>query len=63
MDCKKLWKILKEIGVSDPLTCLLRNLYEGQETVTVRPGCGTMDCFKSGKGEQYTRLYIVALLV
>ena len=60
MGCNKLWEILKE---TDPLTCLLRNLYEGRETVTVRPGCGTMDCFKSGKGVQYTMLYIVALLV
>ena len=37
----KLWKILKEIGISDHLTCLLRNLYAGQEA-TVRTGHGTM---------------------
>ena len=44
-DCvnhNKLWKILKEMGISDHLTCLLRNLYAGQET-TVRTGHGTMD--------------------
>ena len=44
-DCvahNKLWKILKELGISDHLTCLLRNLYAGQET-TVRTGHGTMD--------------------
>ena len=41
LDHKKLWKILKETGVPDHLTCLLRNLYTGQE-VTVRIGHGTM---------------------
>ena len=45
----KLWKILKEMGIPDHLTCLLRNLYAGQEA-TVRTGHGTMDCFKIGKG-------------
>ena len=40
MDHNKLWKILKEMGIPDHLTCLLRNLYEGQET-TVRIGHGT----------------------
>ena len=43
------WKILKEIGMSDHLTCLLRNLYAGQEA-TVRTGHGTTDWFKIGKG-------------
>ena len=43
------WKILKEMGILDHLTCLLRNLYEGQEA-TVRTGHGTMDWFKIGKG-------------
>ena len=43
------WKILKEMGLSDPLTCLLRNLYAGQE-VTVRTGHGTTDWFQIGKG-------------
>ena len=49
MDQNKLWKILKEVGVPDHLTCLLRNLYAGQE-VTDRSGYGTMDWFKIGKG-------------
>ena len=43
------WKILKEMGLSDHLTCLLRNLYAGQEA-TVRTGHGTTDCFQIGKG-------------
>ena len=43
------WKILKEIGIPEYLTCLLRSLYEGQEA-TVRTGHGTIDCFKIGKG-------------
>ena len=43
------WKILKEMGIPDHLTCLLRNLYAGQEA-TVRMGCGTMNRFKIGKG-------------
>ena len=42
VDHKKLWKILKEMGIPDHLTCLLRNLYAGKE-VTVRNGHGTMD--------------------
>ena len=45
----KLWKTLKEIGIPDHLTCLLRNLYAGQEA-TVRTGQGTTDWFHSGKG-------------
>ena len=49
MDHNKLWKILKEIGIADRLTCLLRNLYAGQEA-TVRTGHGTMDWFQSRKG-------------
>ena len=48
MDHNKLWKILKEMGISDPLTCLLRNLYAGQEA-TVRTGRGTTDWFQIGK--------------
>ena len=43
------WKILKEIEIPDHLTCLLRNLYAGQEA-TVRPGHGTTDWFQIGKG-------------
>jgi len=46
---KILWKILKEMGIPDQLTCLLRNLYAGQET-TVRTRHGTADWFKIGKG-------------
>ena len=49
VDHKKLWKILKEIGIPDHLTCLLRNLYAGQEA-TVRTGHGTMDGFQIAKG-------------
>ena len=49
MDHNKLWKILKEMGIPDHLTCLLRNLYAGQEA-TVRPGHGTKDWFQIGKG-------------
>ena len=45
----KLWKILKEMGISDNLTCLLRNLYAGQEEA-VRTGHGTTDWFQIGKG-------------
>ena len=51
-DCmghNKLWKILKEIGISDHLTCLLRNLYAGQKAI-VRTGRGTTDWFQIGKG-------------
>ena len=43
------WKILKEMGISDHLTCLLRNLYAGQEA-TVRTGHGMTDWFQIGKG-------------
>ena len=49
MDHSKLWKILKEMGILDHLTCLLRNLYAGQEA-TVRTGHGTTDWFQIGKG-------------
>ena len=45
----KLWKILKEMGIPDHLTCLLRNLYAGQEA-TVRTGHGTTEWFQIGKG-------------
>ena len=51
-DCvnhNKLWKILKEMGISGHLTCLLRNLQAGQEA-TVRTGHGTTDWFQIGKG-------------
>ena len=49
VDHKKLWKILKEMRIPDHLTCLLRNLYAGQEA-TVRTGHGTTDWFQIGKG-------------
>ena len=49
VDHNKLWKILKEMGISDHLTYLLRNLYAGQEA-TVRTGNGTTDWFQIGKG-------------
>ena len=49
VDHKKLWKILKEMGIPGHLTCLLRNLYAGQEA-TVRTGRGTTDWFQIGKG-------------
>ena len=48
VDHNKLWKILQEMGISDHLTCLLRNLYAGQEA-TVRTGHGKMDWFQTGK--------------
>ena len=48
VDHNKLWKILREVGITDYLTCLLRNLYAGQEA-TVRTGHGTTDCFQIGK--------------
>ena len=48
-DDNKLWKILQEMGIPDHLTCLLRNLYVGQEA-TVRTGHGTTDWFQIGKG-------------
>ena len=49
VDHNKLWKILKEMGIPDHLTCLLRNLYAGQEA-TVRTGHGATDWFQTGKG-------------
>ena len=61
VDHTELWKILKEMGVPDHFTCLLRNLYVGQEA-TVRTGHGTMDWHQIGKGVM-TRLYIVTLFV
>ena len=56
----ELWKILKEMGIPDHLTCLLRNLYAGQEA-TVRTGHGTTDCFQIGK--EVCQGNIVTLLV
>ena len=48
VDHNKLWKVLQEMGIPDQLTCLLRNLYAGQEA-TVRTGHGTTDWFQIGK--------------
>ena len=53
VDHNKPWKILKEMGIPDHLTCLLRNLYAGQEATarrTIRTGHGTTDWFQIGKG-------------
>ena len=73
VDHNKLWKILKEMGIPDHLTCLLRNLYAGQEA-TVRTGHGTTDWFQIGKGVHQgcilslclwgsSRLYIINLFI
>ena len=51
MDHNKLWKILKEMGIPHHLPCLLRNLYQGQES-TVRTGHRIIDWFQIGKGER-----------
>ena len=55
VDHNKLWKILKEMGIPDHLTCLLRNLYAGQKA-TVRTGHGTTVCFQIGKGVRQGRI-------
>ena len=60
MDHNKLWKIQKEMGIPDHLTCLWRNLYAGQEA-TVRTAHGTTDWFQIGKGVR--RGCIVTLLI
>ena len=62
VDHKKPWKILKKRGIPDNLTCLLRNLYAGQEA-TVRTGHGTTDWFQIGKGVIQSCMYIVTLLI
>ena len=49
VDHNKVWKILKEMGIPDQLTCLLRNVYAGQEA-TLRTGHGTTDWYQIGKG-------------
>ena len=61
VDHNKLWKILKEMGISDHLTCLLRNLYADHEA-TARIGHGTTDWFQIGKGVLQGS-YIVTLLI
>ena len=60
VDHNKLWKILKEMEIPDHLTCLLRNLYAGQEA-TVRTGHGATDLFQIGKG--VSRWYIISRLI
>ena len=60
VDHNKLWKILKERGITDHLSCLLRNLYAGQEA-TVRTGHGTTDV--PNRKRSTSRLYIVTLLI
>ena len=60
VDHNKLWKILKEMGILDHMTCLLRNLYAGQKA-TIRTGHGTTDWFQIRK-RSTSRLYIVTLL-
>ena len=61
MDHNRLWKILKEMGIPDHLTCLLRNLYAGQEA-TVRTGHGTTDWFQIGKGVRQGCIFSPCLL-
>ena len=60
VDRNKQWKILKEMGIPDHLTCPQRNLYAGQEA-TVRTGHGTTDWFQLGK--EYIKLHIVTLIM
>ena len=66
VDHNKLWKILKEIGIPDHLTCFLRNLYAGQEA-TVRTGQGTTDWLSeyvnNRQQRSMSRRYIVTLLI
>ena len=61
VDHNKLWKILKEMGIPDHLTCLLRNLYAGQEA-TFRTGHGTTDWFQIGKGVRQGCISLLCLL-
>ena len=60
MDYNKLWEILKEMGIPDHLTCLLRNLYAGQEA-TVRIGHRTTDWFQIGKGVHQSCIFLPCL--
>ena len=62
VDHNNLWKILKEMGIPGHLTCLLRNLYAGQEA-TVRTGHGTTDWFQIGKGVRQGCMYIVTVFI
>ena len=60
VDHNKLWKILQDMGIPDHLTCLLRNLYAGQEA-TARSGCGTTDWFQIGKGVRQGCILLLCL--
>ena len=62
VDYNKLWKILKEMGIPDHLTCLLRNLYAGQEA-TVRTRHGTSDWFQIRKGVHKGCIFSPAYLI
>ena len=62
VDHSKLWKILRKMGIPDHLTCLLRNLYAGQEA-TVRTGHGTSGRLVPNRKRSMSRLYIVALFI
>ena len=62
VDHNKLWKILKEMGIPDHLTSLLRNLYAGQEA-TVRTGYGIANRLVPNRKRSMSRLYIVTLLI
>ena len=62
LDHNKLWKILKEMGIPDHLTCLLRNLCAGQEA-TVRTGHGTTNRLVPNRKRSTSRLYIATLLI
>ena len=61
VDHKKLWEILQEMGIPDHLTCLLRNLYPGQDA-TVRTRCGTADWFQYGKGVHQGFIFVTLLI-
>ena len=56
VDHNTLWKILKDMAIPDHITCLLRNLYAGQEAI-VRIGHGTLDWFQTGKGVHVKAVY------
>ena len=60
VDHNKLWKILQEMGIPDHLTCLLRNLYAGQEA-TIRTEHGTTDWFQIGKGVHQSSIFSACL--
>ena len=62
VDHNKLWKILKEVGIPDHLTCLLRNLYAGQEA-TVRTGHGKTDWFQIRKGVHQGSILFTLLII